>query len=156
MKFATNLQLSTLLLGLLLETLRAQDTCDANNEDFTGNCTSATEFCGSDGVCHPYSCENWYLYSPWNLPDIAGPLQCSPFMSNVVSVVYACQNFNEGPKLLFDQLCSAEISSTASTFHCQNFTVGTPSFEEYTSRYEALAPADCNESPDVSFPFFQY
>jgi hypothetical protein len=117
----------------------------------------ATEFCGIDGECKPYSCDNWYQFSTWNLPEVAGPLECEPVTSgNIWTVVYACQNFNQGPNVAFNQKCSATMEST--TFNCYNFTEDFD-FTPFTSSYADIAP-DCSdnnlEEDAVTFPFFQY
>lgn len=157
MKYLTRSLYCGLVLIVLAPAAETQETCDTTNSDFTNACESPTAFCGANGLCMEYSCDNWYMYSPWNVANQTNSsLACEPFdNTNIWSVVYACQNYpDKGAKLYLDQKCSATIVSTGETFNCFNFTAGTD-FQKFLSSYTNNAP-DCSSNADVPFPFFQY
>ncbi|CAB9504039.1 expressed unknown protein [Seminavis robusta] len=90
-------------------------------------------FCGTDGSCYEYTCENWYQFGPaaftgYDTATVV-ELQCDDYADgaaeNQNSVVFGCRPYQPGSKApeaktwthFFNQKCSAKTPS-GSDFSC--------------------------------------
>ncbi|CAB9519232.1 hypothetical protein SEMRO_999_G229700.1 [Seminavis robusta] len=79
---------------------------DDNSCTDNDNCTKGEQFCGRDGTCHPYSCEDWYTQGPLSFTsyDDENPvdLTCMDIAEsearelNLNALVFACKRFPIG------------------------------------------------------------
>jgi hypothetical protein len=143
----------------------SNDTCTEDEMLGMGFCNNPIcdygngEFCGSDNVCHPYSCEDWYEFGPPCYTGNTGGtlLQCIsisvPEQTIGHSVVYACGGFSNfvdlpfgpdvsGVGLKFTESCIARNTKSNTTFECLQLR----SVIEDTDRINAFIAAANNST----------
>lgn len=125
------------------------------------------EFCGVDGQCHIYSCEDWYEFGPRNFTgfDSASPLVCQDIgitqpddFYDVVyyhSVSFRCRSVTpNGIRMGFNNKCS--VAGTNSAFTCYGLATNTD-FQPFLDE-AAESQLNCTdvEYDDTSYPKFDY
>ena len=126
----------------LVATFEANDTdssipsMDADDGSRNGTCAiGGGEFSGVDGLCHSYSCKNWYQHGPRNftgyLEESPDPLVCQdlPNFPDVFygSVSFRCNSLTPEPiQMGFNRKCTANPSGGPSTlFTCYELSDNT-------------------------------
>ncbi|KAL3909478.1 MAG: hypothetical protein SGARI_002577 [Bacillariaceae sp.] len=137
---------------------RAQDSStEAPTTVCSPDCTR-DEFCGVDGQCYPWSCENWLKMGTWtrlgnntSTEDVS--LSCSSYntgqQDNLHAVVFSCAGYGPGVDLpdgihsqVFNRKCSADLE--IQTFQCYELAEFTD-FAFFVSQAEASPPENCTQ-----------
>ncbi|CAB9528840.1 expressed unknown protein [Seminavis robusta] len=145
--------LSFLFLGLLiLATASAQ----------TNNCTDlydcGREFCGVDGVCHSYSCPNWFQYggSVSSVIDDGTALTCEDYTTGEEdfyhAVIFSCGGFGPGVDMegdgvsqVWNRRCYFDAGDEL--FECFHLAPDTD-FSAFVNQAEANPPQPCDYSEE--------
>lgn len=138
------------------EPLYSETPCPAK---VTDGVTQSPGFCGRDGECHDYGCQNWYLYGPVAFTGFnpASPvnLTCEDYSTgskdNMNGVVYGCRPYTPekpAPKSktvvsFFNQKCSA-APSQHNNFECYDYKQSTD-FQPYQQNVARENPPSCNQ-----------
>lgn len=137
-------------------------SCEANG------CGIGTgQFCGIDGTCHDYSCQNFFQLGPRNHTGYDGAgsaelLKCEnipegepnysdPPYSLMVSNSYRCRDSQGTARMGFTRRCDAKTS--LGNFTCLEIS-STTSFASFLARVEAAKPLECDDVP--GWPLFGY
>ena len=125
--------------------------CDSDSPCAIGS------FCGVDGVCRPYSCENWYefgnrVFTGYDDKDPTR-LECLPieetiFHWDTMGLEYRCFDSDPSPiRHGYNRKCTAVMSE--SEFNCYSIDPSTD-FGPFLNRTESA----CSSSNGI--PFFMY
>ena len=117
-------------------------------------------FCGNDGNCYTYKCEDWYMYGPLEFtrfdPFNPVPLLCSDYNNgeadHMNSVVYGCRPYQPGSKApeavnyvhYFNQECKATPRGT-DDFKCYQNKLDT-NYSNFQAEAGRLEPPSCNQN----------
>ena len=117
-------------------------------------------FCGNDGNCYSYNCEDWYMYGPLEFtrfdPFNPVPLVCSDYSNgeadHMNSVVYGCRPYQPGSKApeavnyvhYFNQECKATPRGT-DDFKCYQNKPGT-NYNNFQADAGRLNPPSCDRN----------
>lgn len=117
----------------------------ASNCTSDADCGSTQQFCGTNGTCLVYSCNNFYLYGNSsftgnNQAESGPPLVCSVVTGTIVrpvfASVYGCDDtLTEASRpyaLAFTGICTATITADTS-FQCYDI-LNTSTFPEFVAR----------------------
>lgn len=123
-------------------------------------CTRS-QFCGSDGQCRDYNCNNWFKFGTWtNLEDISSTtrgLTCADYTNGVEdnyhAVIYSCGGFGPGTEItdgagfsqVFNQRCFSDIG--LQTFECYQMELNTD-YSFFLSEVESSDLPDCEYSEE--------
>ncbi|CAB9530322.1 unknown protein [Seminavis robusta] len=134
------------------------DACEC--EDNIGH------FCGIDDNCHPFSCENYYLYADRKLTGYSdnATMQCFGYslgeQERAHGVVYGCSPLfpfvlpTPGKQVTepFNRKCTAERDESGFSFECYEFQDGEAAAD--FSFFERLANSffpDCTDGDDPKY-----
>jgi hypothetical protein len=154
-----------LFLTLLLTTISSgSSACTTDDE-----CATDNGFCGRDGNCTAFGCENWFQQGPVEFTgyDPANPVEisCSDYTSGAEdlanSMVYGCRPYSPGKKApeakswayFFNQECTAGDS-----FKCYQNKAGSDQFyQEFVGEAARLNIPSCDEGDfDNKLPLYWY
>ena len=131
-------------------------------------------FCGSDGICHQYSCESWYKFGPvaYTGYDPSNPkeLECEEydtgFEDNMNSIVFGCRPYSPGKKAPearswahpYSQKCSA-TPRNGYDYVCYN-NLPTERYRQFQADIARQRPPSCDretyEPLGIEQPIFWY
>lgn len=143
-----------------------------DSDDESGNGTACVrgggEFYGVDGLCHSYSCMNWYQHGPRNftgyLEESPDPLVCQdlPNFPDVFygSVSFRCHSLTPEPiQMGFNRKCTANPSGGPSTlFTCYELSDNTdfaPFLDEVNASL-ASGFSCANDTVETGYPKYTY
>ena len=122
-----------------------------------------TSFCGWDGSCYSYTCENWYQYGPVEFTgyDVNAPvdLACADYSTgatdNMNSVVFGCRPYQPGNKApeqktwtyFFTQKCTATPRGS-DAFTCYQNKPNTD-YKQYEGEVSRLNQNTCDPEEEV-------
>lgn len=132
-------------------------TCSGDSD-----CTR-NEFCGIDGQCYSWSCDNWFQLGTWTrLGNTSSfdneTLSCSSYntglQDNLHAIVFGCQGYGPGVDIppedgvsqVFNRKCEAE--TMLHTFECYELDPFTD-FSLFVAQAQSAPPQNCTQySPE--------
>lgn len=155
------------ILAASLMAVQAADVSDNCN----GTCVHGNgTFCGTDGLCHQFSCATWYQYGPQNFTgytNSAASLSCQripetvPGSSEVFqsSVSFRCRSLTPSPIAMgFRRKCMVNHSGTrAMRFTCYDLAESTSAdFSTFLSRVGSGLNCTDSQYDETGYPKFTY
>eukprot|EP01083_Nonionella_stella_P052444 139117_1 len=125
------------------------------------------EFCGIDGDCHTYSCDEWYQFANTNFTDYDSnlPLSCEdgeyPDVNNA-GVIFGCTGFSGSiptpPKAVaqqFTKKCTREDEDKLQTFVCYEMANAT-NFQPFIAESQGATIDACSGDGHPDVPSYIY
>ncbi|CAB9502787.1 expressed unknown protein [Seminavis robusta] len=132
----------------------------------TNPCQDEFHFCGGDGSCHPFSCENWYRYGAgFSMDNSPDDLICGDYVTlidDLHSVSFGCRPYLPGRMIpqrrnevfFFNEECIA--AADGQEFRCYQNKVGT-NYDDFLREAARLQQDSCDrEMYDVDLPQYWY
>lgn len=121
------------------EAVCSSETCSGSD----GN------FCGRDGQCYFYTCDNYYQHGNWTFSPRISPMACGAYEEGAEdhynAVVYGCSGYGPGtdptkdqvPRQVFNQKCLALVDNLR--FECYRVAAETD-FTPFLNQVAASSP----------------
>jgi hypothetical protein len=139
------------------ETPYSEGPCEAEGAE------KGASFCGWDGKCYSYTCENWYKYGPVEFTgyDASNPIElnCADYttgaVDNMNSVVFGCRPYQPGSKApeantwthFFNQECKSTPRGS-DEFKCYQNKAGTD-YTDFLGEVSRLNQKTCDRDQEV-------
>ncbi|CAB9520201.1 expressed unknown protein [Seminavis robusta] len=135
---------------------------------------AGSAFCGWDGSCYTYTCDNWYKYGPveYTSHDVTNPvrLDCQDYTTgaadNMNSVVFGCRPYQPGSKApegktwthFFNQKCTAKPHpDNNDEFICYQNNIARTDYTDFLGEVSRINQNSCDrETYDNEQPLYWY